>query len=154
IARMLPPADALQMLLKGEQLTVARAQAMKLVDNVVPQHDLVKAAKDWIRNGGKPVAPWDEQGFRLPGGQVFSKAGMNVFPAANAIYRRETYDNYPAARALMQVVFDGLQLPFDRALAVESRWFAKVLRTPEAAAMIRSLFLSMQDLNKGARRPA
>jgi 3-hydroxyacyl-CoA dehydrogenase/enoyl-CoA hydratase/3-hydroxybutyryl-CoA epimerase len=29
-----------------------------------------------------------------------------------------------------------------------------MLRSKEAAAMIRSLFLSMQELNKGARRPA
>src|SRR4029077_10539522 len=29
----------------------------------------------------------------------------------------------------------------------------KILRSPEAAAMIRSLFLSMQELNKGVRRP-
>jgi 3-hydroxyacyl-CoA dehydrogenase/enoyl-CoA hydratase/3-hydroxybutyryl-CoA epimerase len=79
---------------------------------------------------------------------------MMVFPAANALYRRETYDNYPAARAIMQVVYEGLQLPMDQALRVESRWFAKILRSPEAAAMIRSLFLSMQELNKGARRPA
>src|SRR6185436_1525987 len=72
----------------------------------------------------------------------------------NAIYRRETYDNYPAARAILQVVYEGLQLPIDTALRVESRWFAKILRSPEAAAMIRTLFVSMQDLNKGARRPA
>ena len=78
---------------------------------------------------------------------------MMTFPPANAIYRRETYDNYPAARAIMQVVYEGLQLPIDLALRVESRWFAKILRTPEAAAMIRSLFVSMQELNKGARRP-
>ena len=79
---------------------------------------------------------------------------MNTFPAANAIYRRETFDNYPAARAIMQVVFEGLQLPFDLALRVESRWFAKILRSPEAHAMMRSLFVSLQDLNKGVRRPA
>src|SRR5690242_6405244 len=132
IARMLPPADALQFLLKG---------------------DLIKAAKDWIKTGGKPKAPWDIEGFRLPGGPVYSKAGMMTFPAANAIYRRETYDNYPAARAILQVVYEGLQVPFDTALRIESRWFAKILRSPEAAAMIRSLFVSMQDLNKGARRP-
>src|SRR5581483_419129 len=90
----------------------------------------------------------------LPGGLVYSKAGMMTFPAANAIYRRETYDNYPGARAILQVVYEGLQLPMDQALRVESRWFAKILRTPEASAMIRSLFVSMQDLNKGARRPA
>lgn len=154
IARMLAPADALQYLLKGDQLKTDRAKAMKLIDAVVPAADLIKAAKDWIKAGGKAVAPWDEKGFRLPGGQVYSKAGMMTFPAANAIYRRETYDNYPAARAILQVVYEGLQVPMDVALRVESRWFAKILRSPEAAAMIRSLFVSMQDLNKGARRPA
>ncbi|HEY2756862.1 MAG TPA: 3-hydroxyacyl-CoA dehydrogenase NAD-binding domain-containing protein [Pseudolabrys sp.] len=154
IARMLQPADALQFLLKGDQLKTDRAKAMKLVDAVVPKADLVKTAKDWIKAGGKAVKPWDEKGFKLPGGLVYSKAGMMTFPAANAIYRRETYDNYPAARAILQVVYEGLQLDMDTALRVESRWFAKILRSPEAAAMIRSLFISMQDLNKGARRPA
>ena len=119
----------------------------------MPAADLVKAAKDWIKGGGKAVAPWDEKGFKLPGGPVFSKAGMMMFPAGNAIYRRETYDNYPAARAIMSCVYEGLQLPIDAALRVESRYFTQVLRSKEAAAMIRSLFLSMQELNKGARRP-
>jgi 3-hydroxyacyl-CoA dehydrogenase / enoyl-CoA hydratase / 3-hydroxybutyryl-CoA epimerase len=153
VSRMLQPADALQFLLKGDQLKVDRAKAMKLVDNVVPAAELIKTAKDWIKAGGKAKAPWDTEGFRLPGGPVYSKAGMMTFPAANAIYRRETYDNYPAARAILQVVYEGLQMPFDTALRIESRWFAKILRSPEAAAMIRSLFVSMQDLNKGARRP-
>jgi 3-hydroxyacyl-CoA dehydrogenase/enoyl-CoA hydratase/3-hydroxybutyryl-CoA epimerase len=154
IARMMQPADALQFLLKGDQLALERAKTMKLVDAVVPAADLIKTAKEWIKAGGKPVAPWDVQGFRLPGGQVYSKAGMMTFSAANAIYRRETYDNYPAARAILQVVYEGLQLPIDVALRVESRWFAKIVRSPQAAAMIRTLFVSMQDLNKGARRPA
>jgi 3-hydroxyacyl-CoA dehydrogenase/enoyl-CoA hydratase/3-hydroxybutyryl-CoA epimerase len=154
IARMMPPGDALQFLLKGDQLRLNRAKGMKLIDNVVPAADLVKTAKDWIKAGGKAKAPWDVDGFKLPGGLVYSKAGMMTFPAANAIYRRETYDNYPAARALLQVVYEGLLLSMDRALTIESRWFAKILRSKEAAAMIRSLFVSMQDLNKGARRPA
>ena len=154
VARMMQPGDALQFLLKGDQLRLAHAKSMKLIDAVVPAGDLVRKAKDWIKAGGKAKAPWDEEGYRLPGGPVYSRAGMMTFPAANAIYRRETYDNYPAARAIMQVVYEGLQLPFDLALRVESRWFAKILRSREAAAMIRSLFVSMQELNKGARRPA
>jgi 3-hydroxyacyl-CoA dehydrogenase/enoyl-CoA hydratase/3-hydroxybutyryl-CoA epimerase len=153
VARILPPADALQYLLKGDQLKTDRAKAMKLIDAVVPPADLIKAAKDWIKAGGKAVAPWDEKGIRLPGGLVWSKSGMMTFTPANAIYRRETYDNYPAARAIMQVVYEGLQLDMDSALRVESRWFAKIVRSKEAAAMIRSLFVSMQELNKGARRP-
>src|SRR6202167_1552028 len=154
IARMMPPADALQFLLKGDQLRLNRAKAMKLVDEVVPAAELTQKAKDWIKAGGTAKAPWDVDGFKLPGGPVYSKAGMMVFPPANALYRRETYDNYSAARAILQVVYEGLQLPMDQALRVESRYFAKILRSPEAAAMIRSLFVSMQELNKGARRPA
>src|SRR6266478_2278101 len=154
VARMMRPADALQMLLKGDQLRLDRAKAMKLVDAIVPAAELVKTAKDWIKAGGKATAPWDVDGFRLPGGAVYSKTGMMTFPAANAIYRRETYDNDPAARAILQCVYEGLQLPIDLGLRVESRWFAKILRTPEASAMIRSLFVSMQELNKGARRPS
>ena len=153
VARMMPPGDALQFLLKGDQLRLAQAKSMKLIDAIVPAADLVRHAKDWIKAGGKAKAPWDVEGFRLPGGPVYSKAGMMMFPAANAIYRRQTYDNYPGARAIMHVVYEGLQLPMDLGLRVESRWFAKILRSPEAAAMIRTLFVSMQELNKGARRP-
>ena len=154
VARMLPPADALQFLLKGEQISADRAKALKLIDAVAPAGDLVRTAKAWIRSSGTARQPWDSENFKLPGGPVYAKAGMMVFTPANAIYRRETYDNYPAARAIMQVVYEGLQLPFDQALRVESRWFANILRSPQAAAMIRSLFVSLRDINKGARRPA
>jgi len=154
ISRMLAPADALQFLLKGEQVKLDRAKTLNLIDAVVAPGDLIKASKEWIKAGASAKAPWDSDGFKLPGGPVYSKAGMNFFPAANSLYRRETYDNYPAAHAIMQVVYEGLQLPMDAALRVESRWFAHVLRSPQAAAMIRSLFVSMQDLNAGVRRPA
>src|SRR6202046_3074694 len=153
VPRIVPPQDAMQLLLKGEAINLDKAKALKLVDAVVPAADMIKVAKDWIKAGGKAVAPWDEKGFKLPGGPVFSKAGMMMFPAGNAIFRRETYDNYPAARAIMSSVYEGLQLPIDAALRVESRYFTQILRSNEAAAMIRSLFLSMQELNKGARRP-
>lgn len=152
VVRMMMPADALQFLLKGDQLKVDRAKAMKLIDEVVPQDKLIETAKAWIKGGGKGEQPWDVKGYKFPGGLVYSKAGMMTFPPANAIYRRETYDNYPAARAILQVVYEGLQLDIDTALRVESRHFAKILRSPEAAAMIRTLFVNMQDLNKGARR--
>ncbi len=154
LPRMIQPMEALQMLLKGDAIDLTKAKSLGIVGAVVPAADLIKASKEWIKAGGKAVAPWDEKGFKLPGGTVYSKAGMQFFPPANAILRRETYDNYPAARAILQCVYEGLQLPMDAALRIESRYFSKILRSKEAAAMIRSLFVSMQELNKGARRPS
>ena len=50
-------------------MNLARAKALKLIDAVVPAADMITAAKDWIKGGGKAVAPWDEKGFKLPGGR-------------------------------------------------------------------------------------
>jgi 3-hydroxyacyl-CoA dehydrogenase/enoyl-CoA hydratase/3-hydroxybutyryl-CoA epimerase len=153
VARLMQTGDALQMLFKGEQIRPLMARNMGLVHEVVPRDKLVEAAKAWIKGGGSAVAPWDAKGFRLPSNKVYSPQGMQIWPPANAIYRRETQGNYPAAYAILEAVYQGLQLEMDQALTVESRWFAKILRSKEAAAMIRTLFVSMQDLNKGARRP-
>src|SRR5256885_2149334 len=72
IARMMAPADALQLLLKGDQIRLPQAKSMRIIDAVVPAADLVTTAKEWIKAGGKAQAPWDAEGFRPPGGLVYS----------------------------------------------------------------------------------
>src|SRR5215467_1390246 len=47
VSRMMQPGDALQFLLKGDQLRLAQAKSMKLVDAVVPAADLLAQAKAW-----------------------------------------------------------------------------------------------------------
>ena len=153
VARLMQTGDALQMLFKGEQIKALPARSMGLVHQVVAKEAIVQAAKDWIKAGGSAVAPWDEKGFKLPSNKVHSPAGMQIWPPASAIYRRETQGNYPAAQAILSSVYEGLQVSMDIGLRIESRYFAKILRSTEAAMMIRTLFMSMQDLNKGARRP-
>ena len=153
VMRMADGQQGMQFLLQGKTLRAPQAKQLKLVDEVTQSKKLVAAAKKMLKAGVDPVKPWDKKGFKLPNGKVYSPAGFQFWPAANAIYRRETFDNYPGARYLLHAVVEGLQLPMDLALQVESRYFAKVLQTPEAANMIRSLFVSMQELNKGARRP-
>lgn len=154
VARLMQTGDALQMMFKGEQVKALPARNTGLVHAVVPRDQLVANAKEWLKANPQAKAPWDDPKFKLPSNKVYSPAGMQIWPPANAIYRRETNDNYPAARAILSAVYEGLQLPIDLGLKVESRYFAKILRTKEAASMIRSLFVSMQELNKGARRPA
>jgi 3-hydroxyacyl-CoA dehydrogenase/enoyl-CoA hydratase/3-hydroxybutyryl-CoA epimerase len=154
VTRMTDAQAGLEMLLKGSMLEPKRALAMKLVDRLAPRAELIEAARAMLAAGVKAKKPWDERGWKPEGAaRVFSPAGFQLWPAANAIYRKETYDNYPGARAMLQAVFEGLQLPMDAALRVESRYFAHVLQTKEAGAMLRSIFVSKQELDKGARRP-
>ena len=153
VPRLTNAQDALQMMTTGSNLTPSRAKAMGLITEVAPPKKLVQAAKDLIKGGLKAVQPWDEKGFKAPGGAVYSAAGANLWPAASAILRRETNLNYPGAAAILKCVYEGLLVPFDTALKIEQRYFTNVLMTTEAGMMIRSLFVSLQELNKGARRP-
>jgi 3-hydroxyacyl-CoA dehydrogenase/enoyl-CoA hydratase/3-hydroxybutyryl-CoA epimerase len=154
VARLSPTSEALSFMLRGEPVKPAAALKLNLIHEVASKERMTERAREWILAGGSATQAWDKEGFKLPSGPVYSKAGMMVWPAASALVRKDTYDNYPAAKALLQSVYEGLQVPIDSGLRIESRYFANILRGPVAHAMIRSLFVSMQALNKGARRPA
>src|SRR5690606_35650531 len=136
-----------------QNLSPRKAKSMGLIHEIAAPDKLVETAKGMIKAGLKPVQPWDEKGFKLPGGPVYSATGANLWPPAIAILRRETYGNYPAASAILKCAYEGLLVPFDTALRIEQRYFTEILRSTEAAMMVRSLFVSLQELNKGARRP-
>ncbi|ESX85656.1 3-hydroxyacyl-CoA dehydrogenase NAD-binding domain-containing protein [Mesorhizobium sp. LSHC412B00] len=154
VPRLTDQQQALQMLTTGQTLSPQKAKAMGLIHEIAEPGKLIETAKAMIRNGLKAVQPWDEKGFKVPGGQIYTPAGFNLWPPAIAILRRETYGNYPAAAAILKCVYEGLLVPFDTGLRIEQRYFTEIMQSKEAAAMIRSLFVSLQELNKGARRPA
>ncbi|NND49846.1 MAG: 3-hydroxyacyl-CoA dehydrogenase, partial [Rhizobiales bacterium] len=153
LSRMIGAGDALQLMLRGTTVKTRQALGSKLIDKVVAPGDLIDEARKWLSEVGTSRQPWDQDKFRIPGGGPYTKNGMMTFSAGNAIYRRETFDNYPGLRALMQAVYEGLLVSIDVGLRIEARLFAHVLRTPEARAMMRSLFVSMRALQAGARRP-
>ncbi|MCY6382516.1 FAD-dependent oxidoreductase [Hoeflea prorocentri] len=154
VPRLTNQQDALMMMTTGQNLSPKRAKALGLVHDIVEPDQLIETAKQMIRDGLKPVQPWDEKGFKLPGGQIWSPQGAQLWPAVSANLRKQSYANYPAAIAIIKCVYEGLQVPFDTGLRIEQRYFTEILQTPEAYAMVRSLFVSLQELNKGARRPA
>jgi 3-hydroxyacyl-CoA dehydrogenase/enoyl-CoA hydratase/3-hydroxybutyryl-CoA epimerase len=105
--------DALQMLFKGEQIKALKAKAMGLVHAVVPRAQLLITPR---RTGSRRQScrALGREGLQAARQQGLFPAGMQIWPPGNAIYRRETFDNYPAARAILQCVYEGLQLPMDR----------------------------------------
>ena len=130
------------------------AKGAGVVHEVVARGSEIDAAKAWIKGGGKALQPWDDKGFKQPGGGPYHPAGIQSFLVGNAMLRKQSYGNYPAVLNLMKAVYEGIQVPMDAALRIETRYFIKTLMTPQAQAMIRSLFLSKQELDKGAVRPA
>lgn len=153
LPRLMGAGDSLKLMLRGGSLDPDRARASGMIDEVVAARSLLKSARAWVESSADPVQPWDKDGFRVPGGTPYSPSGMMTWIAGNALYRKQTLDNYPAQRAIMSCVFEGLQVPIDVGLRIEARYFTSLLRNPVAGNMIRTFFFSVQALAKGARRP-
>ncbi|MBC6441914.1 MAG: enoyl-CoA hydratase/isomerase family protein [Rhodobacteraceae bacterium] len=143
-------------LLEGKTLEPAKARAAGMVDEVVPADALPDAARAWVLKAKDAdlVKPWDQKGYRMPGGTPYHPAGFMAFAGAVAMVHSKTSGVYPAAQALLAAIYEGALVPFDTALKIEARWFTHVLMNPSSAAMINALFINKGALEKGAARPA
>ena len=153
LPRLIGAMKALPLLLEGKSVNPEEAHKLGLVHQVVPAGEVVAAARAWVSGGGDHVAPWDKKEFKIPGGGPYTPATAQVFVMGNAMLRRQSFGNYPAQINIMKAVYEGLQVPIDAALRIESRYFALTMMTPQAKGMIRTLFQSMDQLGKGAARP-
>jgi 3-hydroxyacyl-CoA dehydrogenase/enoyl-CoA hydratase/3-hydroxybutyryl-CoA epimerase len=155
LVRKLGAMAASPFLLEGKMLAPAKAKAAGLIDEVVPADELLSAAKAWVKTATDKdiVKPWDAKGYKMPGGAPYHPAGFMTFLGASAMVHSKTQGVYPAARALLSAVYEGAQVPFDTAIRIEARWFTSVIMNPSSSAMIKSLFINKQALEKGAVRP-
>ncbi|MES1991613.1 MAG: 3-hydroxyacyl-CoA dehydrogenase NAD-binding domain-containing protein [Pseudomonadota bacterium] len=169
LPRLIGAAAALPIILQGTTLDPKAALKAGIVHAVVPASDLVSAARAWLMEGlaqpkiplGKKgpevhaiaIQPWDKAGYRIPGGGPHDKSGGSTFTMSNAMLHKSTHGNFPAQKYILSCVYEGLQVPMEAGIRIETRYFTKLLMDPRSKAMIRSLFLSMQELGKGARRP-
>ena len=145
---------ALMYLTQGKSMTPQEALGFKVVHELAPADQIVARARAWALANPKAVAPWDEKGFKFPGGVgAFNPGFAQTFVGANAMTAKATNHNMNAPIALLSAVYEGSQLPIDTALRVESKYFAKVISDPQAGNMVRALFVSKQAAEKGARRP-
>ncbi|WP_022702614.1 FAD-dependent oxidoreductase [Pseudorhodobacter ferrugineus] len=143
-------------LLEGKLSDPKTAKSAGIIDEVVAPEDLLTRAKEWVlaAKDVDMVKPWDAKGYKMPGGAPYHPAGFMTFVGASAMVHSKTMGVYPAAKALLSAVYEGAMVPFDVALKIEARWFTSVLMNPSSSAMIRSLFINKEALEKGAVRPA
>jgi 3-hydroxyacyl-CoA dehydrogenase/enoyl-CoA hydratase/3-hydroxybutyryl-CoA epimerase len=156
LVRKLGALAAAPFLLEGKLSDPRAAKAAGLIDEVVAPEALLSRAKEWVLAATESdlVKPWDAKGYKMPGGTPYQPAGFMTFVGASAMVLGKTMGVYPAAKALLSAVYEGALVPFDTGLRIEARWFTGVLLNPSSGAMIRSLFINKEALEKGAVRPA
>ncbi len=155
LPRLIGLMTASQYILEGKSMKADEALGLGVVNELAPTSELVEKAKAWAKANPNAKAPWDEKGFKFPGGvpNQHPKA-TQISTMGNAMISSKTYGNYPAQTNILKCLYEGSQVPIDAGLRIETRYFIDTQQRPEAKGMIRSLFVSMQELSKGASRPA
>ena len=154
LPRLIGAEAALKMMLQGRLIEPEEARKLGLVDEVVREGEALTRAKAWIAAGGRGVQAFDEKNFLIPGGEVYSARGLMLWPVANAVYRKDTFDNYQARRAVLHAVYEGLLVTsMAAALRIEARWLTHLLQDSQIVPMLRTLYYSMGALAQGVRRP-
>jgi 3-hydroxyacyl-CoA dehydrogenase/enoyl-CoA hydratase/3-hydroxybutyryl-CoA epimerase len=147
---------ALPLLLEGRQLRPAEALKQGLVDEIVPTlKELVPAAKAWIKaNPGAHTQPWDQKGFKYPGGGAVAPNIRQIAAAAPMMLVNKTRGLMPAPEKILDIAVNSMRMGFDAALRAESRGLTSLIATKEAKAAITTFFFGMQAIKAGKVRPA
>jgi 3-hydroxyacyl-CoA dehydrogenase/enoyl-CoA hydratase/3-hydroxybutyryl-CoA epimerase len=155
VTRMLGLQEAFPYLTEGKQLAGKEALAAGLVDELAADRtELLAKARAWILAHPQSAQPWDQEGYRMPGGAVNSPKVSQALVVAPAMMRKRTYRNYPAPEAIMSAMVEGAGVDFDAALRIETRYFARIAAGQVAKNMMSAFWFQLNAIKGGASRPA
>lgn len=154
LPRLIGIAPSLDMMLTGKQLFPKQAKKLGLVDDVVPQANLMKAALKRIqelRKGVEKKTPISSY-FSAKGFQKLALEsnpfGRNImFDQARKTVAKKTKGNYPAPNKIIECVEKGMSQGMEAGLAIEARNFGQLVVSDEAKALI-SVFFATTELKK------
>ncbi len=155
LTRMLGLQESFPFLMEGRQVKPAEAKAAGIVDELAAdREDMLEKARTWVIANPKAKQPWDESGFRMPGGDPRHPKMLQILAIAPAMLKKRTYGNYPAPEAIMDAAVKGAMVDFDTASRIESRYFVQLATSQVAKNMINAFWFQLNEINAGASRPA
>ncbi|MBI2425544.1 MAG: enoyl-CoA hydratase/isomerase family protein [Candidatus Hydrogenedentes bacterium] len=155
MVRLLGLQAAFSYLMEGKQVSPKEALSAGIIHALAADRDdLIAKAKAWIKERKSAKQPWDESGYKMPGGDPRRPEVFQMLAIAPAMLRKRTYGNYPAPEAIMSAAVEGAQTDFDTASRIESRYFAQLATGQVAKNMISAFWFQLNSIKAGTSRPA
>ena len=152
--RILGISRAMPYLLEGKHFDAAKGLQEGIVQAIASPNTLLDVARHWLLDKPTATQPWDLKGYSVPGGGPLDAKVAPSFVVGNTLLQAQTFHNLPAPLAIQSCLYEGAQLPMDKALRVESKYLAYLTRDPVSRGMIRTLFVSKTKAEKGLHRPS
>lgn len=155
LTRLLGLQPSFAFLTEGTQTTPAEAKAAGLIHELAESvEEMLDKARAWIKANPRAKQPWDEAGYKMPGGNAHHPKVAQMVIVAPAVLRQKTLGNYPAPEAILSAAVEGSLVDFETASRIESRYFAQMVVHPTAKNMIQAFWYQLNQINNGESRPA
>ncbi len=154
LTRMVGLQPALPLLTEGKRLKVKEALSNGIINEIAETpEDMIAKAKAWIKANPKAINPWDDKGFKFPGGDAKNPKVAGMIPIVPAMTKKKTHGNYPAVEAIINTAVEGSVVDFDTACRIESRYFTSLAVSQVSKNMITAFWYNLNAINAGGSRP-
>lgn len=154
LTRMIGLQPALPLLTEGKRLKVKEAQSNGLINEIAEtKEEMIAKAKAWIKANPKAINPWDDKGFKFPGGDARNPKVASMIPIVPAMTKKKTHGNYPAVEAIINTAVEGSVVDFETACRIESRYFTSLATGQVSKNMITAFWYNLNAINAGGSRP-
>ena len=154
LPRMLGLQESLPFLMEGKRVKPEAALNAGMIDELASgPDDLMARARKWIKANPEAQQPWDQKGFRIPGGDPQNPKVAQMLAIGPAMLKQKTRGNMPAPEAIMSTIVEGTLVDIETAARIESRYFAKLATGQTAKNMISAFWYQLNAINGGNSRP-
>lgn len=156
--RLLGLQNALPYLLEGKQVNPQQALDAGLIHQLASNpEELIDHARAFVIANSESeeptLQPWDQPGYRMPGGDPRNPKNAQLLAAAPAMLIQKTKGCYPAPEAILSVAVEGAQVDFETATRIESRYFVELACGQVAKNMIGTFWFGLNAIKAGASLP-
>ena len=145
---------AMPFLAEGRLFNPIKACELGLVDKLVDiENGLINTAIKMIKDNSNVSQPWDQKGYRLPGGPVVNTKVAQMISIAPSMVRQNSKGTYPAPESILSVMVEGAQVDFETASRIETRYFVELACGQIAKNMINTLWFQLNEIKGLAGRP-
>ena len=152
--RMFGLQGALPLLTEGRKYNAEQALELGLIHEVIADASELEArAIALIEANTSAQQPWDERGYRLPGGAPSSPKVAPMLAVAPAMLHQKTKGVFPAPKAILCAMVEGAMVDFETACRIETRYFVELVCGQVSKNMIKTFWYQLNETKAGVGRP-
>ncbi len=154
LVRLMGLQDAMPYLTEGRLFDPQKGQQLGLIDDIASTHEeLLEKAIAWIAAHPESIQPWDQKGYRIPGGTPTHPKLAGMLAVAPAMMRKQTKGVMKAPESILCTMVEGSQVDFEHASKIETQYFVELVTGRESKNMISAFWNQLNAIKAGVARP-